>query len=1676
MGCCFLVQVYKARRKKIVKFQFKKLMISFLSLILIFTTLPVFPDNKADAAATDWDGRAPAGYKAIGSITIPQTDSGKLFKMAVNVDFTKYKYIVQSSSFSSHGLFASLVNDDVYNNHVDQDTIVGRRDSQSGGSSDLYYSNFNIDAKYNSYKGTAYLYCHSNTNTDARITIYQEIVNTAPTVSITSSGDLTVYNDKAVSIKGTVYDADNDSVTISATIGGSTKSVVVPTTSTAANWTLTWNAGEIPVGVYTNPTVFATDGVDSSAATYSGKVEIKPQIYYYWTKYTVSTKKYEILWSEFVELSSSAGTVGGVEGYRGVAPSAEGFVGVGDKVVGMGEYARDLYYITNNKQSVLMYAFNMHMSRLSMREGRIVSIDSEPQRGSLFQTNIKAVQGTYPDNGRHYDGYWYIKGTIVPNSNPVIKINTTGDQSINLKPGSDAIKLQGTVRDVDGDTVLIISTVMGVTKEVSVQNTATEKTWELTWRAVEFSDSSSETDSLVTANDGKGGVTKAYNTNKMLKVDKTPLFYWDKYDTKDVVTQYDTVYSSPSYYQIGAGEGVYGYSDFIVYTNGVIRISGYQTSVANYGTWAGSKVYIQAGDSVQRHTITDHEGVEVITISQKPNKTEKQKNKLVQSNILDLDKTYPDNGIHSDGYWYIKKSTTNMPPVLIVDHSDALIGSKDTTVKIKGTVYDADNDNIKIKASLAGIMKETTINSTSSHQDWELVWDVSDIPEDKYTNVEITADDGKKGIDVVSYIGTVTVDKTPPVITIAPGESTWVKEPIKASVTYVDGLSGIRSTTRQYKVTSNQDTPETWDVSDSDQLNLMIEDDGQWYIHTKVQDLAGNVTTTVTGPYQLQHVPSSPMLKVNGVTSESIKLGWTLPTITYTDGYQYTVKNLTTGKTWTVTYPTDHIIEEDVKPGMVYEYVVKVKNHVGEVASEPFKVLTLPTQVEGLKIGFKDYHSDQATITFSAVPSATGYQFKLYKALNDGHEQVNEQNWKEAGQHDICKLEAGKQYYATVSAVNASGQGEATSIGFISLPAAPGEFNIVQVTDQSATLGWLPSETASSYQLMRSEQEVYKGKDLNYTDSGLESATSYNYQLAAKNESGFGDITDLDVLTLPSKVLPKVEKVTASTVDLSWDVVNGADKYVVTVDGKAILEVDPAKSKAQVTDLETGTGYDIAVVAQNASGQSTPNVMHVKTLSVAPINIQVKEVGETSVVMNWDASVGADKYKVKLKDQEYEAAETELKLDGLVRDQEYDVTIQAGNESGYGEEAKFTFLTLPSAPEVKVDKLQSDVISMIWDKQQNAKSYKIYDGNEKEFAEIEEPTYKVSKLEAGKTYTIYVSVVNKSGEGAKTKIVQQTLPGGWGNAEAELSQIVKVSDITLNSVTLSWKAALGADQYKIVDAQNTILGQVKAPTTNLRIPELVSSTSYKGWKLVPLNDAGEGLAAPVPSFNTLAPYFEGKEKSISDELNHEIPSNKLPKEKEEGMHKQVVDLEQQQNKKKPYFEDINTSFAQSEILGLAEKGIVKGVSETEFAPDQKVTRVEFASMMVRALELQEASNVPLTFEDIQKSAWYVPELSAAILSGVAHGFSDKEFRPQDPITREQASKMIANSMYNGLIPSGEINFKDVNSIAVWAKPEVTALTTEKVITGYPDGNFKPKRDLTRAECAVLIYRSLGLLK
>ncbi|WJM05891.1 S-layer homology domain-containing protein [Paenibacillus sp. PK1-4R] len=117
-------------------------------------------------------------------------------------------------------------------------------------------------------------------------------------------------------------------------------------------------------------------------------------------------------------------------------------------------------------------------------------------------------------------------------------------------------------------------------------------------------------------------------------------------------------------------------------------------------------------------------------------------------------------------------------------------------------------------------------------------------------------------------------------------------------------------------------------------------------------------------------------------------------------------------------------------------------------------------------------------------------------------------------------------------------------------------------------------------------------------------------------------------------------------------------------------------------------------------------------------------------------------------------------------------------------------------------------------------------------------------------------------------------------------------------------------------------------------------------------------------------------------------------------------------------------------------------------------------------------SITLTFQDIKDTAWYARELNAAIVNGIAKGFSTLEFRPEALVNREQAAKMLINVLLSeGVAPAVTVQqFSDESDISVWAFEDVKMAMEQQLVKGYPDNTFRPKQGLTRAEAATLIYR------
>ncbi len=163
-------------------------------------------------------------------------------------------------------------------------------------------------------------------------------------------------------------------------------------------------------------------------------------------------------------------------------------------------------------------------------------------------------------------------------------------------------------------------------------------------------------------------------------------------------------------------------------------------------------------------------------------------------------------------------------------------------------------------------------------------------------------------------------------------------------------------------------------------------------------------------------------------------------------------------------------------------------------------------------------------------------------------------------------------------------------------------------------------------------------------------------------------------------------------------------------------------------------------------------------------------------------------------------------------------------------------------------------------------------------------------------------------------------------------------------------------------------------------------------------------------------------------------------------------------------------WAEDEIEGLRQKGIVNGVSETRFNPNGTITRAEFLALLTRAAGLGEAS-YDGSFSDVKAEDWFAANVAAARAKGIIGG---RTFRPNDKITREEMCDMLVKckEATGGALSAGTaLTFKDAGDIA--NKTAVSKAVAAGLMNGNPDGTFKPRGNATRAESAAVISRYLN---
>ncbi|QGQ99291.1 hypothetical protein EHS13_32725 [Paenibacillus psychroresistens] len=179
------------------------------------------------------------------------------------------------------------------------------------------------------------------------------------------------------------------------------------------------------------------------------------------------------------------------------------------------------------------------------------------------------------------------------------------------------------------------------------------------------------------------------------------------------------------------------------------------------------------------------------------------------------------------------------------------------------------------------------------------------------------------------------------------------------------------------------------------------------------------------------------------------------------------------------------------------------------------------------------------------------------------------------------------------------------------------------------------------------------------------------------------------------------------------------------------------------------------------------------------------------------------------------------------------------------------------------------------------------------------------------------------------------------------------------------------------------------------------------------------------------------------------------------------------------FDDVTNHWAKSDIELLASKLVVNGVTDSSFAPNNNITRAEFAALLVRSLGLTlDASSA--VFTDVKSSDWYAGAIGAAVKAKLVDGFEDHSFKPNATITREQMAVMVTRAItaagktsdVTGKQSEILAKFQDNSLISTWAQVAVAQSVEANIISGMTGNTFVPSANATRAQAVVMLKRLL----
>lgn len=362
----------------------------------------------------------------------------------------------------------------------------------------------------------------------------------------------------------------------------------------------------------------------------------------------------------------------------------------------------------------------------------------------------------------------------------------------------------------------------------------------------------------------------------------------------------------------------------------------------------------------------------------------------------------------------------------------------------------------------------------------------------------------------------------------------------------------------------------------------------------------------------------------------------------------------------------------------------------------------------------------------------------------------------------------------------------------------------------------------------------------------------------------------------------------------------------------------------------------------------------------------------------------------------------------------------------------------------------------------------VLEGNQPDVPEVPDKPKEKDFGQAKDSLKKAVDKADKLKEEDYTKATWAVFANALRNAKSELQLAKKAEDLekaekALNAAQGQLKAVQAPEGKNFKEAKDKL-------DTAIKEAEKLKKEDYTKETWEDFENALKNAKSEAKFDKATVKSLEKAKKDLKDAQDKLKKVDAVTEEAEKinQDHKDLV-----KNAKFTDMLDVSGHWAETYIKYVMDRGYLVGTSKHYFSPNRDTTRAEFVTVLARLAGVKEENYKKNQFTDVPKGVYYEAAVNWAEDKGIVLGVGDKKFAPNQTMTREEMATILdryiekTSKVYSG---GQEQSFKDQGNIASWAKDSVKRMTKAGILEGTDQGKFEPKANFSRSELAAVIYR------